>query len=146
VLTRNRALDWDVVVGEAQRRGVTVAMRAALVELSRFTLVPPATVEALGMMRPGWLERADFRAQQAGTSTATMVARYLTRYGRLSSRRNLRRKLAEFPTYLQGMWELDSRRDVYREGARRFVLRTRGKQPRRGAQDGGLPSLGNTTE
>jgi hypothetical protein len=109
-------------------------MAAALIELGRFVQIPESAVEALLIVRGGWLERADFRAQQAGTSAVTMTARYLTRYGRLSARRSMARRAREFPVYLQGMWELPHGQGVLREGVRRFSMRLRGKAPARGPQ------------
>jgi hypothetical protein len=134
LLVREQPIDWTLVLSESARRGVTIAVEAALREVNRFEPVPEWVLDALAQTPSGWLERLDFRAQQGGISAPGMVARYVTRYLRLSSRRGPWQRARSFPTYLQGMWELETPGDVPREGVRRIAARLRGRQPGRGPQ------------
>jgi hypothetical protein len=114
------ALDWAYVEDEASRRGVTLAMAAALNFARDFEpSIPEATIAALAGARHGRLERYDFRFQQGGYSAPVQVGRYMTRYLRLASRRGATRTVREFPTYLSAMWELDDDGSVPREGVKR---------------------------
>jgi hypothetical protein len=141
-LIRARELDWGLVAAESARRGVSIAMEAALSEVSRFEPVPGDVLEALGRSKRGALERLDFRAQQSPDSMPGMVTRYLTRYLRLTARRGVAVRGIAFPVYLQGMWELDTARQVPAEGLRRVLARLRGRQPVRGLQRAEAPSEG----
>ena len=142
MLIRAQEVDWEVVVAESVRRGVALSMKAALSEVSSLEPVPAEVLDALGRSKPGFLERSDFRAQQSRDSTAGMVARYLTRYLRLTSRRGGVKRATTFPVFLQGMWELDEARQVPVEGLRRVIARLRGRQPVRGRQRPALPTEG----
>jgi len=66
----------------------------------------------------------------------------LTRYLRLTARRGVAVRGTAFPVYLQGMWELDTARQVPAEGLRRVLARLRGRQPVRGLQRAEAPSEG----
>ena len=145
-LARAQQLDWHLVESESARRGVSIAMEAALRELSRFEPVPEGVFEQLAQAPRGRIERVDFHAQQSRDSTSGMVARYLTRYLRLTARRGMAARARSFPVYLQGMWELDSPRQVPGESLRRVLARLRGRQPVRGLQRPGKPSDGKISE
>ena len=132
------AFDWEYLAEESIRRRVTLSMSAALEFAAGFeSSIPRETIERLARHPAGRLERLDFRGQQGGDGAASQVLRYLTRYGRLASRRGAFRKAKDFPTYLECMWELDSPRQVPLDGARRLVARARHRQPVRGPQSAG---------
>ena len=135
-ILRAQPVDWQLLTAEADRRGVSLAMEAALREVSVYEPVPEDALARLAAARRGWLERRDFAAQQAGSNTSAMVVRYITRFLRLTARKGAARRAAAFPVFLQGMWELDSVRQVPREGLRRLKKRRRGEAPQRGSQAG----------
>jgi len=123
--------DWEYVVEEGRRRQTGLALAAALRYAGRFEPSIPRDAVSRLAAGAGRLERWDFRAQQAREGVAPQVARYLTRYARLSSHRSPWRKVADFPTYLECMWELDRPRQVPVDGARRIIARARGRIPAR---------------
>ncbi|MBK6561813.1 nucleotidyltransferase family protein [Candidatus Amarobacter glycogenicus] len=126
VRAAGRAFDWEYLVRQSVRRSVTLSMAAALEFAADYEpSIPGPTIEELRRVPPGRLQRLDFRAQQAGYGAGFQVLRYLTRYARLSSGRSLYRKAADFPTYLECMWELDRPRQVPLEGLRRVFRRLR---------------------
>ncbi|MBK7724461.1 MAG: nucleotidyltransferase family protein [Dehalococcoidia bacterium] len=137
------AFDWEYLVHQSVRRRVTLSMAAALEFAADYEpSIPGPTIEELRIVPAGRLQRLDFRAQQGADSAGFQVLRYLTRYARLTSRRSLYRKAADFPTYLECMWELDRPRQVPLEGLRRVFRRLRGGQPGRSPTDGrGAPAL-----
>lgn len=124
--------DWEFTSDLARRLGVSWAVAAGLSYLREnfVALVPEEIIQELASAPASRLERIDFRAQQAGRSAAWQSARYVTRYLRLSSRRPLSRKLADFPAYLQVMWGLESPWSVPADGLRRVRRRGRGRHAR----------------
>lgn len=117
---------WSIVEQEARDRGVTIAVGAALSFARRFEpTIPLEVVERLLVARTSRLERWDFRLQQGGDGAVAQTLRYLTRFGRLTSRRGFITKATEFPTYLECMWELERPRQVPAEGVRRVWKRLR---------------------
>jgi hypothetical protein len=118
--------DWEYLVQEARRRGVTVGMSAALAFAAQFEpSIPQATIGRLASEGGGRLERWDFRFQQGGDSVVSQIGRYLTRYLRLSAHRSPLRRARDFPTYLECMWELEGPRQVPAEALRRVWRRLR---------------------
>jgi hypothetical protein len=131
IRTAGLAFEWDYVVAEGRRRRVGLAMSAALDFARQFEpSIPESAVSGL-QSGAGRLERWDFRAQQSRDRLSSQVARYVTRYARLSSGRSAWRKATDFPTYLECMWELDRPAQVPRDGLRRVAARARGRQPAR---------------
>lgn len=124
--------DWAFTAELARRLGVSRAVAAGLGYLrdNLGAAVPPEAVEELLESPSSALERLDFRAQQAGSGPIWQSLRYTTRYLRLSSRRPLTRRIADFPPYLQVIWELDSPWVVPKDAMRRVWLRARGISPR----------------
>jgi len=124
--------DWAFTAEFARRLGVSRAVAAGLCYLreSLGAAVPAEAMEALLDSPASALERIDFRAQQAGPGPIWQSFRYTTRYLRLSSRRSLKRKAADFPPYLQVMWQLDSPWAVPRDAMRRVWLRAHGVSPK----------------
>ncbi|MGE3074358.1 MAG: nucleotidyltransferase family protein [Dehalococcoidia bacterium] len=118
--------DWNYLVEEARNRRITLALAGAL-EFARSyeSSIPEVVLEQLAAIPADKLERFDFRVQQGGNGLGTQVARYFTRYGRLASGRGVLRKVTEFPTYLECMWELDSPSAVPRDGISRIWRRLR---------------------
>ncbi|MBE0610309.1 MAG: nucleotidyltransferase family protein [Dehalococcoidia bacterium] len=123
--------DWAFTAELARRLGVSRAVAAGLCYLrdNLGAAVPAEAVEGLLESPSSALERLDFRAQQAGSGPVLQSLRYTTRYLRLSSRRPLTRRIADFPPYLQVMWELDSQWAVPGDAIRRVWLRARGISP-----------------
>ena len=134
VLLRSFGADWDwaFTAELARRLGVSRAVAAGLCYLrdNLGAAVPAEAVEDLLESPSSALERLDFRAQQAGSGPIWQSVRYTTRYLRLSSRRPLMMRIADFPPYLQVMWELDSPWAVPGDAMRRVWLRARGISPR----------------
>ncbi len=131
IRSKGAAFEWDYLVEEGRRRQVGLALGAALAFAQDFEpAIPHSAVDAL-RSGAGRLERWDFRTQQGADSTANQVGRYLTRYARLTRGRSALRKVTDFPTYLECMWELERPRQVPADGIRRVVARLRGREPRR---------------
>ncbi|HMO54669.1 MAG TPA: hypothetical protein PJ994_09205, partial [Tepidiformaceae bacterium] len=131
LLLRRHTIRWDLVVSEAERRGVTLAVGAGLAFLREHfeAPIPEEPPRQLLERGHGVLERADFRFQQGGRGAAAQSARYVTRYLRLTRGKSPVVRLNLFPAYLRAMWGLESAWGLPREGTRRFVDRARGREP-----------------
>lgn len=124
-------VDWDYLARASAQRKVTVALAAALAFAQRYEPGLAEGANRLAAAGATRLERWDFRAQQAGPGASHQVARYLTRYARLSSGRTILRRIEDAPTYLECMWELDRPRQVPAEGLKRVAARLRRRPPSR---------------
>jgi len=118
-------VDWDYLARASTERKVTVALAAALAFAQRYEPGLAEGANRLAAARASRLERWDFRAQQADPGAAHQVARYVTRYARLSGGRTIPRRIEDAPTYLECMWELDRPRRVPAEGVKRVAARLR---------------------
>lgn len=133
LLIRRQAIDWDLVVSESIRRGVTLAVAAAL-HFLRESFEPsiPADVgERLATAESTFLESVDFRLEQSGAGAMVHTGRYVTRYLRLTRGRSALDRAAGFPLYLRAMWGLEQAREIPLDAARRLWLRARGQDPSR---------------
>jgi hypothetical protein len=131
IRSRGDSFEWDYLLEEGKRRRVGLALGAALRFATDFEpSIPERIVEAL-IDSAGRVERWDFRMQQGSDGVTNQVGRYLTRYARLTRGRSVVRKAADFPTYLECMWELDRPRQVPLDGVRRVSARLRGRTPGR---------------
>lgn len=134
VLRSDDAFDWDYVVAEARRREVSLSLGAALKAASKFEpLVPASVVAELAAIKTGRLERWSFASQQAADNLLTLSSRSILRYLSMANRRSFRRKVMDFPVYLEWVWELESPRAIPGDLLRRVWKRLRG-------QSGGEPS------
>ena len=124
---RGPEVDWERLVAQAVGRGLTLELLAALtyVRQQLGAHVPDHVLRELRAARPSRLAYLDFRAQGARTTVASQVARYVTRYARLSSGQPMLRRFADAPFYLQELWGLERARDVPVDGARRVAARIR---------------------
>ena len=124
---RGPEVDWERLVTQAIDRGLTLELLAALSYVSEQlgSAVPLEVLGALRRARPSRLAYLDFRAQGARTTVPSQVARYVTRYARLSAGQPILRRMGDAPFYLQELWGLQRARDVPLDGARRTVGRLR---------------------
>ncbi len=132
-LIRTNEIKWDVVATEAERRGVSLAVGAALRFLcDEFAVaVPGEPLTEIEAVAPGRLERIDFRFQQGGPGAVSQVSRYVTRYLRLTSKRSALERVLLFPLFLRAMWGLGSAWALPKDGLRRTWIRARGGDPGR---------------
>ncbi|MGH2632815.1 MAG: nucleotidyltransferase domain-containing protein [Tepidiformaceae bacterium] len=124
---RGPDIDWERLVAQATDRGLTLELLAALayVKQSLGAEVPGEVLRRLRAAQPSRLAYLDFRAQGAHTTVSYQVARYVTRYARLSQGQPMLRRLADAAFYLQELWGLQRARDVPLDGARRTAARIR---------------------
>lgn len=124
---RRRDVDWKRLCVQAIERGVSLEMLAALSYVNEHlgADIPGDVLRELRQAHPSRLAYLDFRAQGAATTVTSQVARYVTRYARLSSGRPVRGWIGDAPFYLQEMWGLDRARDVPIDGLRRTAGRLR---------------------
>jgi hypothetical protein len=131
LLVRRHIMDWDLVVFESERRGVTLAVGSGLAFLRQHfePSIPDDVPERLLWARQGLLERVDFRLQQAGRGPVAQAGRYVSRFLRLTSRKGPVTRARYFPLYLRAMWGLESVWAVPGDGLRRSWKRARGEEP-----------------
>ena len=112
---------------QATRLRLTLGLHAALSYLhERFdALIPPAVLDRLAAVPVSRIERWDFRAQAAPPTTAWQVARYGTRYLRLSRGRSPLQRALGAPVFMQEMLGLSSAWQVPRRLIRGRRSRTR---------------------
>ncbi len=130
VISRHSAdIDWDRLVEQATRLRLTLGLHAALSYLhERFdAVIPPAVLDRLAAVPVSRIERWDFRAQAAPPTTAWQVARYGTRYLRLSRGRSPFQRALGAPVFMQEMLGLSSAWQVPRRLIRGRRSRTRGQ-------------------
>ena len=103
-------LDWERLVGEAERRRLTVATGAALAYLvEEFSIaVPAATLERLRAVPVSRHERAAFRAACKPDSPLRTVRMAWDRYRRLSDLDTGAPKPVGFPQFARRFWGLGS--------------------------------------
>ncbi len=122
------SFDWRYLEAEAGRRGVSLALGAALQFASRYEPTIPANVVRSLLDKPhSRLESWDFRLQQAPDRAVAMAFRSVTRYARMTSTVPVLQRIAGFPVYYEWVWELDRPRQVPAEGIRRIWKRLRAR-------------------
>jgi Uncharacterised nucleotidyltransferase len=111
ILQRDGAgIDWQRLVEQTERLHLSLAVHAALNYLrDRFAAdVPELVIEQLARARTSRIERWDFHAQGAPPTMLWQVARYTTRYARLSRGRSTIERALGAPVILQEMLGLQS--------------------------------------
>jgi hypothetical protein len=128
LISRNaESIDWAHLVREARRRRLTLNIGGCMAYLREEldATVPEAVVEQLRRSRTSRLERWEYRELGDQNTLPWMIARYVTRYLRLSAGRPWWKQARDFPAYLQEMWDIESTWSLPADAVRRVMKHAR---------------------
>ncbi len=124
VVLRSGGVDWDVFLGEAERRLLGPVLRLALRTLDGILepgVVPAAVLERLDRLRAPWYVRAETRLRQRTEDYRYTLAGRLSELHRRRPSAGALERARELPGFLMEIWDLEAPTKLPAELGRRLL-------------------------